>query len=607
MNQDEINGLKREIQAIKDVLNYRVAMRKAKEKGLPAPAVLTLDENFQMYEDMTQEQLQEEKTQLQNLLLKVRYEQERHFSSTVVAPDSGISEELTGGTVRLDTIKVTYLKGPDSSSVTDTPRDCLIEDIKAAWSLIVLGGYKNAIIMVRYTKDSSDVCDRSLELLAKELSTVPATVESYLKFRVIAYPYGSGISNLTGKTPLLETYVNSFERISDSPLAEIDIQKGAYNVVMNDRKNLSQPIRVSNALDLCNAKWHGKFYAVFCLLKHSSYSDLNFNQLHESIVYQKNGEDTEEAIRAFTTTMKATPTGHRARLTEGADRLGQPINITWESIISTPENLEIFNRLLLVAKEMLEIVSNGTMPKTEYNEKVRRTVIDIVVYTALAITNRLFGAKPQREILVEESLFNEKDKDLPEEPEEIIGSGPLDYAFPEGVVIVGQRADEGEEGNAIEEIEDVVAGRKLGSSSSEEGTEAPFVDVEAKVNLNDRALYQLLGQIHDAMYVKAEVQGLKRKLDAEPGSDRVKLNRNKVIGVLSTGYRVEVFSIKIAATSQKIVEYYGTRKLKVLRYIQSSGRNSSFKVPDHTVPVVIEQEELKQMLLLFIAVFTNRV
>ncbi len=51
MNQGEIDNVKREIQAIKDVLNYRVALKKAMEKGLPAP-VLALDANFLMYEDM---------------------------------------------------------------------------------------------------------------------------------------------------------------------------------------------------------------------------------------------------------------------------------------------------------------------------------------------------------------------------------------------------------------------------------------------------------------------------------------------------------------------------------------------------------------------------
>jgi hypothetical protein len=64
--------VKREIQAIEDVLNYRVAMKKAMENGLPAP-VLALDTNFLMYEDMTSEQLKRTLEQLlekENLLLR---------------------------------------------------------------------------------------------------------------------------------------------------------------------------------------------------------------------------------------------------------------------------------------------------------------------------------------------------------------------------------------------------------------------------------------------------------------------------------------------------------------------------------------------------------
>jgi len=64
MSEIEIANIEQEIQAIKDVLNYHVAVRKALVNGLPAP-VLNLDSKFLMYEDMSPEQLQEEKRQLQ--------------------------------------------------------------------------------------------------------------------------------------------------------------------------------------------------------------------------------------------------------------------------------------------------------------------------------------------------------------------------------------------------------------------------------------------------------------------------------------------------------------------------------------------------------------
>lgn len=76
MSQTELDRKRdqteREIQAIKDVLNYRVAVKKAVEKGLPPP-VFNLDVNFMMNEEMNQEQLQRQLEQLQekeNLLLR---------------------------------------------------------------------------------------------------------------------------------------------------------------------------------------------------------------------------------------------------------------------------------------------------------------------------------------------------------------------------------------------------------------------------------------------------------------------------------------------------------------------------------------------------------
>eukprot|EP01039_Chlorochromonas_danica_P011205 gene11205-12497_t len=73
MNRSEIENVRKEIQAIKDVLNYRVAMKKAVEKGLlPLPA-LTLDDSFLMYEEMDQERLHRQLEQLQekeNLILR---------------------------------------------------------------------------------------------------------------------------------------------------------------------------------------------------------------------------------------------------------------------------------------------------------------------------------------------------------------------------------------------------------------------------------------------------------------------------------------------------------------------------------------------------------
>jgi hypothetical protein len=143
------------------------------------------------------------------------------------------------------------------------------------------------------------------------------------------------------------------------------------------------------------------------------------------------------------------------------------------------------------------------------------------------------------------------------------------------------------------------------------GNKFLFTDIEAKTDLNDGALYQLLGQIHDALYVKVEAQGQKRKLEADienAGTIRVKLNREKVIGILSTGHRAEVFSIRVDPdTLRKIVVFHGRRTLKVLRYLETTLRTSSFIVKDWSVEENIDDNELDEMLLLFIAVFLKLV
>lgn len=73
MNQAEIVHIKKDIQAIKDVLNYHVDVKEALEKGLLAPPVINLERDFRMYKEMSQEGLERKLEQLQeekNLLLR---------------------------------------------------------------------------------------------------------------------------------------------------------------------------------------------------------------------------------------------------------------------------------------------------------------------------------------------------------------------------------------------------------------------------------------------------------------------------------------------------------------------------------------------------------
>lgn len=70
MSQAEIDSIKRKIEAVENVLNYRGAVKKATEKHLPAPPAINLDGDLLMYEDMSKRQLQELLLQLQELLLR---------------------------------------------------------------------------------------------------------------------------------------------------------------------------------------------------------------------------------------------------------------------------------------------------------------------------------------------------------------------------------------------------------------------------------------------------------------------------------------------------------------------------------------------------------
>ncbi len=289
-------------------------------------------------------------------------------------------------------------------------------------------------------------------------------------------------------------------------------------------------------------------------------------------------------------------------LTTYPDQLQTPITEARKMISEKREYSQIFEDAKKTAKRMLGIISKNTMPKREHSEKSRKTVIDIVIYSALEVVNQIFSESQPRGIFVEEGLFNDKDGAIPVLPAEIIGSDPLDYYVPGGVIISTQSIDEGEE-TIVEDVnmEDESSGNNVSS----------FTDIEAKTDLNDNALYQLLGQLHDALYVKVEAQGQKRKLEADienAGTIRVKLNREKVIGILSAGHRAEVFSIRVDPdTLRKIVVFHGRRTLKVLRYLEPTLVTSSFRVKDWTVEVCIDDSELDEMLLLFIAVFSKLV
>lgn len=69
MNQ-ELNDIKREIQAIKDVLNYQFDVKEALEKKIDPPPIINLDKEFRFYKMMAQDELMKQLLEKQNLLLR---------------------------------------------------------------------------------------------------------------------------------------------------------------------------------------------------------------------------------------------------------------------------------------------------------------------------------------------------------------------------------------------------------------------------------------------------------------------------------------------------------------------------------------------------------
>lgn len=494
---------------------------------------------------------------------------------------------------RYYTIKFLHGRHTNDQKTFGVPPSELSELIQNQWN-VRIGISLNVKFWVRYQRDDGSIV---YEFLTANTANFPLEFETFFTFKVKIFDLGSVIATHCGKEALLDYTLHSDQLeithiLNDVARLKKAPSNDAYKIVMNDRRDLPKTVPVNNSLDLLNALCDETFYVAFCLPKHSIYSDLIFAQIKDSMMFQCNPGDSREKIERFTAAMKNATKDHYTILTSGKDRLQDSIQRVSSLLQSNPQSLQIFTEAKDTAKKMLGFISRNTFPRTVYNEKSRHTIIDVVIFSALEVANAL-SESPRREVLVEETLFNEKDKSLPRVPQEIIGSGPLDYIVREGVIILPLRSDEGEE--ALMQLE--------GTASIEDE------DLEEKVNLEDKALYQILGQMHDAMYVKVEAQGLKRKLEADVESGhQVKLNRQRVIGILSTGHRVEVFSIRLdPSTRDKIVEFHGRRTLKVLRYEAKSHQSSSFKVQDYTQEPEIEDSELSQMLLLFVAIFLNHV
>jgi hypothetical protein len=145
----------------------------------------------------------------------------------------------------------------------------------------------NYVIYVRGYNSQGAATTCPLERLVEQfglIRTLSDQVETFLELSVNIFEYGTGISTMRGKKPLLQLKVftcDNFEpRILLSAMQSMkNVPMDSFHIVINDRNNPSLSIRITKMSELLRAKWYGSCYAVFYLPLHSSYSELVFVQL----------------------------------------------------------------------------------------------------------------------------------------------------------------------------------------------------------------------------------------------------------------------------------------------------------------------------------------
>jgi hypothetical protein len=256
--------------------------------------------------------------------------------------------------------QVSFSNGSDAHvvenvSFSENPLRGLTDWIKEIWQRLLPVSNYNIYVRGYDGKGIPTTC--RLEKLVEQFGSITELsnlVDTFLELSVHIFDYGVGISTIRGKKAFLELKVFTCDDFNDKIVQAVKNAKNvaidSFRILINDSSNPSFSIRVNKIVDIFQASWHGKFYAVFYLQLHSSYSGLNFVQLQEMMFFQEYNKDDEESIEKFTKLMKENTKGHHNILTTTIDdHLKAPIAEAWLRLRS---HLHIYTDAKEIAKKM---------------------------------------------------------------------------------------------------------------------------------------------------------------------------------------------------------------------------------------------------------------
>lgn len=417
---------------------------------------------------------------------------------------------------------------------------------------------------------------------------------------VTVYKHGAGISKGGASkgpgmviVPLLQVSSNKTMADIKTIIKKCGQLSSEFNVVRNRSPDeLAEYEVISNVADFLNCHRFsvGGVLAstvdCYILEKQASYSNLIYAQLKPFLHFPQNPN-----IRDY---LK----DHHTSLLD----LNPPLlnNAIAAMKVEIPPDNESFQQSLLSIVNALQVISNHTKPKLDYSKKLRRTIIDIPLYLCLGLLEKSLNVK--REIGMEENLVSSEDQAVAKclkDSGDMVGRGPVDYLI-EGIVFA-TGAEEDEDTENVEDTE--VEGKVSGSSEH-----FPPADLEANVKVDDAALYQVIGQAHDLMFVKQE--GRKRTVQGD-AVGRLIVQNKKVIAILSTGHSWEVYRCTAGDRDQSgevamNVEFMGRTTMQVLRYLERTQRTSSHVVTASEDRFTLEPQQVQDVMYLILAVLTNK-
>jgi hypothetical protein len=440
-----------------------------------------------------------------------------------------------------------------------------------------------------------------------DFAALPPKISSYCGLKLLILPFGGGISgHFSQKTPMLE-----YEVTSDIPFAHwmtgmydlTELSPDDYVFVRKEAQDNPSPYNILQFRDFfkCLRARQSKtneplgFVLVYALQRHSSYSTVIAPQIIPRLHFP--GLPDFHNLKA----------NYHASLT--ADE-PPSLGLAIDSVRAFAEGSSEWKNTVSLGVQMLQNLSQVVAPRPEFNETTRRMVIDVFVNLAVSFLRKTLHPF-ERAVSIEDDLYSAAMEKYPE----IVGHGPLDYCLESHVISVSKNDEPGND-RSMTDNPDLEESSEKGKCSDTleieiENGNLPFTDLEAKVKLGDQSLFRVLAQMNDIVYVADDDVhvGCKRVREVfRDAADKkhVKPVRNEVIGILSTGHTYEVYTLKVNSDLMKEVRYLGKKQIEVLRYLKPTGRVSSFTISRPEDTVMIDENKVKEILLLFIAVLSNK-